>query len=254
MYTLSLIDLRNPSARLSSQHEIDMMMVSCHRGLAKMTGNQHHKSGMSLHGIAKFIFDHIDRDLNGTIDRGEYMSFLRDNPETHHYFRRINELIRSTKSISKEIHSTVKVDSRSKYGPRKTLNHPPFNKGATGGGALKVRVGGMSPGGFGTPVEEGVVFNDHTGIVSGGRFSSPVPPETLSPTKQTVRKVKTQYRPQATSTKQDEKEVHSGLGMAAPGGTPMDLELLRQIFSGVDSNLDGVIDVGEFYLSLKNTR
>jgi hypothetical protein len=66
--------------------------------------------------------------------------------------------------------------------------------------------------------------------------------------------VKTQYRPQATSTKQDEKEVHSGLGMAAPGGTPMDLELLRQIFSGVDSNLDGVIDVGEFYLSLKNTR
>ena len=219
-----------------------------------MTGNQHHKSGMSLHGIAKFIFDHIDRDLNGTIDRGEYMSFLRDNPETQHYFRRINELIRSTKSISKEIHSTVKVDSRSKYGPRKTLNHPPFNKGATGGGALKVRVGGMSPGGFGTSVEEGVVFNDHTGIVSGGRFSSPVPPETLSPTKQTVRKVKTQYRPQATSTKQDEKEVHSGLGMAAPGGTPMDLELLRQIFSGVDSNLDGVIDVGEFYLSLKNTR
>ena len=33
----------------------------------------------------------------------------------------------------------------------------------------------------------------------------------------------------------------------------MDVELLRQIFSGIDENMDGVIDVGEFYLSLKAT-
>jgi hypothetical protein len=37
------------------------------------------------------------------------------------------------------------------------------------------------------------------------------------------------------------------------GGPTMDLELLKQIFSGIDSNLDGIIDVGEFYLSLKGT-
>jgi len=36
-------------------------------------------------------------------------------------------------------------------------------------------------------------------------------------------------------------------------GPTMDLELLRQIFGGIDSNLDGIIDVGEFYLSLKGT-
>lgn len=33
----------------------------------------------------------------------------------------------------------------------------------------------------------------------------------------------------------------------------MDVELLRQIFSGIDENMDGIIDVGEFYLSLKST-
>ena len=42
----------------------------------------------------------------------------------------------------------------------------------------------------------------------------------------------------------------------APGHKPkggMNIELLRQIFAGVDENMDGVIDVGEFYLSLKST-
>ncbi|GMH74418.1 hypothetical protein TrRE_jg6530, partial [Triparma retinervis] len=44
-----------------SEAEIDMMMLSCHRGMAKMMSKSNNVSIQSLHGIAAFVFRAVDR-------------------------------------------------------------------------------------------------------------------------------------------------------------------------------------------------
>jgi len=89
--------------------------------------------------------------------------------------------------------------------------------------------------------------------LSSSRFSSPIPPTTMSPSKISVRGSGCRRKEVSKHTDTANPANTGGLGMSAPNGGTMDIELLRQIFSGIDSNLDGIIDVGEFYLSLKNT-
>jgi hypothetical protein len=88
----------------------------------------------------------MDRDLNGHLDKGEFIAFCRESPEVTHYFNRIGEFSVSTVSVSKQFGASTKkerIDYRSQYKQRRTLKHPPFNRGATGGEILEVRVGGL---------------------------------------------------------------------------------------------------------------
>eukprot|EP00520_Triparma_pacifica_P010583 CAMPEP_0118651478 /NCGR_PEP_ID=MMETSP0785-20121206/10807_1 /TAXON_ID=91992 /ORGANISM="Bolidomonas pacifica, Strain CCMP 1866" /LENGTH=229 /DNA_ID=CAMNT_0006543933 /DNA_START=44 /DNA_END=730 /DNA_ORIENTATION=+ len=102
-----------------SEPEIDMMMISCHRGMAKMMSRTH-MSNSSIHGIANYMFNAIDRDLNGHIEKAEFMSFVRESPEVTHYFKRIDELRGSVKTVSREITDAKgRKDFRRRYPPRK---------------------------------------------------------------------------------------------------------------------------------------
>ena len=160
---------------------------------------------------------------------------------------------------------------------RKELNHPPFNAGATGGFSLSFRVPGLSSPtntkkstspkmdkeiqnivasvgdkSDGSGTNDGTSNDDDdnvgknyqsTGVnEGGGRTTSPIPPATTSPSKRSHMLKRLRGKQSGINTISPVGGGHKHKGL-------MDIELLKQIFSNMDTNLDGIIDVGEVSLA-----
>ncbi|GMH98199.1 hypothetical protein TrVE_jg14248 [Triparma verrucosa] len=208
-----------------SKLEIEIMMLSCLRGMAKMIGN-YVMSEVKINALSEFIFTSIDRDHSHSISREEFIVFCKNSPEVSTYFSKVDEMRTETAPIvtaNNKLADFRKSQAKKKARP---IQHPPFNRGACG------KTGRAT-----LPYPS---HNDLTITTSApSPRLSPIPPNSSAPSKRSKR-IEAACSPR-------------GAGSLGSGGGTMDVELLRQIFSGIDENMDGVIDVGEFYLSLKST-
>ncbi|GMH65991.1 hypothetical protein TrLO_g8833 [Triparma laevis f. longispina] len=192
-----------------------------------MIGNRD-LSDVKIHSMSSYVFSAIDRDSDGTLSREEFIVFCKNSPEVSTYFEKVDELRKSTQPVVTAA-SKLEAFKKSQIKKSKRPNHPPFNKGATGGTSAR---GTMLL----KPTSQDYDSLTITTSVPSPRLS-PIPPNSSAPSKR---------------SKRIDAASPRGKSMNTGGGT-MDVELLRQIFSGIDENMDGIIDVGEFYLSLKST-
>ncbi|GMI22330.1 hypothetical protein TeGR_g4081, partial [Tetraparma gracilis] len=196
-----------------SKHELEMVIMSSVRGMAKMLGTEPF-SLVKIEAVAEWVFKQVDRDANGFLSRDEWMTFCKSTSTVQQYFRRIDEIKDKSSPKPEQAPSPPKRGG----GKKRVINQPPFTPG------------------------KGPVLS----IPRSMNNTHPISPMKPSPPRSS----------KSTGAKGGRGGGRGGAGMVEEkkeGGATMDLELLKQIFSGIDSNLDGIIDVGEFYLSLKGT-
>ena len=121
-----------------SKAEVEIMFLSCIRGMCKMVGRLE-MSTQKIHGLSEYIFTSLDRDSNQMLSREEFLGFCKTCPEAVTYFTKVDDMKKfkqkpSERPSSLEENKAGFLRNEKRYKGRP--EHPPFNAGATGGASV----------------------------------------------------------------------------------------------------------------------